>query len=199
MFELFADPQGRTLQEGGNLSYDPRIFYARCWILPNRWEHSMVFLADPKFDMRQNSLDTKFLTKMLEPTNILMLVTDSTREDVESIKRSFPMYCKIKRGLIIFIIANMQDTPNALSVDEIKEITKISDVLGISAVDPNSRFLLENYFEEAVKRYFLLLAKRGQAMELVDDVEYAPPQKKMNIRLPDLGEESLDDENEEKN
>ena len=47
----------------------------------------LVFLTDPKFDMRQNSLDNTFLTKILEPTNVLMLVTDSTKEDVESIAR----------------------------------------------------------------------------------------------------------------
>ncbi len=90
IFSLFADPEGRMLENGGNLSYDPRVYYARCWILPRRWEHSMVFLTDPKFDMRQNSLDNTFLTKMLEPTNVLMLVTDSTKEECRIYRPIYP-------------------------------------------------------------------------------------------------------------
>jgi hypothetical protein len=167
IFALFADPQGRLLQEGGNLSYDPRTYYARCWILPNRWNHSMVFLADPKFDMRQNALDNKYLAKMFEMTNILMIVTDSSQSDVDAVCRSIPVYSRIKLGLVIFIIANMQDKPDTLSVEEIQKQTGIADVLGISAIDASVRPILEEFFESAVKRYFLLLAKRGQSLELV--------------------------------
>jgi len=180
---LFADPQGRMLEEEGNLSYDPRVYYARCWILPRRWEHSMVFLTDPKFDMRQNSLDSNYLTKMFEVTNVLMIVTDSTTEDVDAITRCIPMYFRIKRGLIIFIIANMQDNPDALTIEEIKLKTGISDVIGLSALDPQSKEQLETFFEEAVKRYFLLLEKRGQTLELVNDDNYAQQVKTRDDRL----------------
>jgi hypothetical protein len=133
----------------------------------------MIFLTDPKFDMRQNSLDNTFLSRMLEPTNVLMLVTDSTKEDVESISRSIPIYCRLKRGLIIFIIANMQDNPNVLTVDEIKAQTGIGDVLGIVAINPNTKLELESFFEESVLRYFHLLERRGQTLELVGDKDFA--------------------------
>ena len=185
------------LENGGNLSYDPRVYYARCWILPRRWEHSMVFLTDPKFDMRQNSLDNTFLTKMLEPTNVLMLVTDSTKEDVESIARSIPIYCRLKRGLIIFIIANMQDNPDVLTVDEIKAQTGIGDVLGIAAINPDTKLELESFFEESVRRFFHLLERRGQTLELVGDNNYAQSINTKDTRLTKREKKLLDSKDSE--
>jgi hypothetical protein len=162
IFEMFADPQGRTLHDGGNLSPDPRIYYARCWILPNRWEDHMVFLADPKFDMRRHDLPISILNNYFGPTNVLVLVTDSTPEDVEAVARCIPEYMRIKPGLIIFIIANMQDCEGAVSPEEISRQTGIGDVLGISALDVSIKPQLEEFFEKAVKRYFMLISKRGE-------------------------------------
>jgi hypothetical protein len=169
IFKHFVDPQFRHLQEGGNLSYDFRTYYARCWVLPNRWEHSMVYLCDPKFDMKWQSLDLKTLTKNFEPTNILMVVTDSTAEDVENVKNSFAIYPKLKLGLIVFVIANMQDKPGVLSVEEIKQRLELNDVLGLVATEPDTKSKVEKFLEEAVYRYFLMLSKRGQEMQLIDD------------------------------
>lgn len=180
IFKLFADPQSRLMQEGGNLSYDFRTYYARCWIFPRRWEHSMVFLADPKFDMRYQSLDMKMLKKAFEPTNVLIIVSDSTREDVEAIKHSLQIYPRIKLGLIIFIIANMQDKPGVLPVEEIKQITGINDVLGLIAIQSNARAKVEPFIEEGVKRFFHMLAKRGDWMELIDDIPTNKTQKDPN-------------------
>ena len=74
IFELFAGT--RLLKHGGNLSYDFRGWYAKCWILPRHWEKTMVFLADPKLEFRWRDLQAKHLRKLFEPTNILVLVTD---------------------------------------------------------------------------------------------------------------------------
>lgn len=169
IFNHFAGD--RLLKDGGNLSYDYRIYYARCWILPRRWEHTMVFLTDPKLDMRWKDLRVRHLQKLFEPTNILMIVTDSTKEDVLAVKESFSIYPKIKRKLIIFIIANQQDLPGRLSVDEIKEILQMKDVIGIKATDPDCVPVLEKFFEAAVIRYFTMVAKRGQVMMLLDEEE----------------------------
>ena len=163
------------LQEGGNLSYDMRTYYARCWVLPNRWSHRMVFLADPKFEMRWKDLNVKYLQKMFEPTNILMIVTDSTEEDVMAVKNSFSFYPRVKRSLIKFIIANKQDLPDRMSVPDIQKTLEMKEVLGLSAIAEDTKAKVEPFLEEAVKRYFLMLSKKGQEMELVDETEYAKP------------------------
>jgi hypothetical protein len=141
----------------------------------------MVFLADPKFDLRWKSLNIKYLRKMFEPTNILMIVTDSSEEDVEAVKNSLEMYPRVKRNLVIFLIANMQDKANVLSVEKIKLITGIQDIIGISAISPNTKQLLEPFFEEAIKRYFLMLSKQGLEMEFLDPKEFAQEKPSINL------------------
>ena len=171
IFEMFAG--NKFLKDGGNLSYDFRTYYARCWILERKWEHTMVFLTDPKLEMRWKDLRAKHLRKLLEPTNILIIVTDSTPEDVNAIKQSFKMWPRIKRKLIIFIIANMQDLPGRLSGAEIKKILNMNDVLELNATDPNpaTKEKIENFLEEATIRFFRMLAKRGQVMSVLDEDE----------------------------
>jgi hypothetical protein len=171
IFNHFVDPQYRHLDQGGNLSYDFRTYYARCWVLPHRWSHSMIFLADPKFDMKWQSLDIKFLTKMFEPTNILMVVNDSTPEDVECVKHGFTVFPRIKRNLIVFVIANMQDKAGALSVENIIQRLEINDVLGLNALETSTKSKVEPFLEKAVYRYFHMLSKRGEEMELINDHE----------------------------
>ena len=173
IFNHFAG--NHFLQEGGNLSYDMRTYYARCWVLPNRWAHSMVFLADPKFEMRWKDLNVRYLQKMFEPTNILMIVTDSTEEDVMAVKNSFSFYPRVKRSLIKFVIANKQDLPDRLSVNEIQKTLEMKEVLGLSAIAKDTKAKVEPFLEEAVKRYFLMLSKKGQEMELIDEEVYAKP------------------------
>ncbi len=181
IFELFAGT--RLLKDGGNLSYDFRTYYAKCWVLQQRWEHTMVFLADPKLDMRWKDLRVKHLRKLFEPTNILILVTDSTHEDVMAVKQSFEMWPKIKKKMIIFVVANMQDMDDRLSVDEIKQILSMKDVLGLSATDSSAKENISLLIEDATLRYFGMLAKRGQAMALYDEDEIGfgnvPKEKKI--------------------
>ncbi|QEE15570.1 GTPase domain-containing protein [Promethearchaeum syntrophicum] len=171
IFELFAEK--KFLKEGGNLSYDFRTYYARCWVLRRRWEHTMVFLTDPKLEMRWKDLRAKHLRKLLVPTNILLIVSDSTLEDVNAIKQSFKIWPRIKRKMIIFIIANMQDLPGRLSGAEIKKILNINDILEINATDgnPETRIKIEEFIEEATIRYFRMLAKRGLVMSVLDEDE----------------------------
>jgi len=171
IFELFAGK--KFLKEGGNLSYDFRTYYAKCWVLERKWEHTMVFLADPKLEMRWKDLRAKHLRKLMEPTNILIIVTDSTREDVNAVKQSFQMWPRIKRKMIIFIIANMQDLPERLSGAEIKKILNMKDVLEINATDedPETKVKIEQFIEEATIRYFRMLAKRGQVMAILNEDE----------------------------
>src|SRR6056297_379383 len=147
IFELFAGD--RLLKYGGNLSYDFRGYYAKCWVLPRRWTHSMVFLADPKLEWRWRDLKVKHLRKLFEPTNILMIVTDSTEEDVDNIKKSFSIYPKIKRKLIIFVIANMQDKKDHMNVEQIKERLGMRHVLGLNATSEGAKKKLEPFLEEA--------------------------------------------------
>ena len=61
----------------------------------------------------------------------------------------------------------MQDNPDVLTVDEIKAQTGIGDVLGIAAINPDTKLELESFFEESVRRFFHLLERRGQTLELV--------------------------------
>lgn len=169
IFEKFAG--NRFLKDGGNLSYDFRGYYAKCWILPKRWGHTMVFLADPKLEFRWRDLQAKHLRKLFEPTNILILVTDSTPDDVEAIKQSFSIWPIIKKKMIIFIIANMQDLPDRMSVEEIKEKLQMKDIIGISALDKTTKPKIEAFLEEAVIRYFTMLSKRGETMLLLEKDE----------------------------
>jgi len=169
IFELFAG--NRYLKDGGNLSFDFRTYYARCWVLEKRWEHTMVFLTDPKLDMRWRDLRAKHLRKLCEPTNVLMIVTDSTKEDVEAVKQSFQMWPRIKRKFIIFVIANMQDLPDRLSVPEIKAVLQMEDVIGLSATDPGAKEIIEEFLERATLRYFQMLSKRGTAMSILGEDE----------------------------
>jgi hypothetical protein len=171
IFELFLKEGNRFLKDGGNLSYDFRTYYARVWILEKRWSHTMVFLTDPKLDMRWRDLRAKHLRKLCEPTNVLLIVTDSTKEDVEAVKESFRMWPRIKRKLIIFVIANMQDLPNRLTVPEIKTILQMEDVIGLSAIDPGAKKTVEDFVEHATLRYFQMLAKRGAVMAFLDEDE----------------------------
>ena len=178
IFELFAGD--RFLKDGGNLSYDFRTYYARCWVLEKRWEHTMVFLTDPKLDMRWRDLRAKHLRKLCEPTNVLMIVTDSTKEDVEAVKQSFQMWPRIKRKFIIFVIANMQDLPDRLSVPEIKAVLQMEDVIGLSATDPGAKEIIEEFLEHATHRYFQMLSKRGTVMAILgeDEIGFGKTRKK---------------------
>lgn len=169
IFELFAGT--RLLKDGGNLSYDFRGYYAKCWILPRRWGHSMVFLADPKLEFRWRDLRAKHLRKLFEPTNIMVLVTDSTPEDIDAIKQSFTVWPTIKRKLIIFIIANMQDLPDRLTVEEIKARLQMNDVLGLTATDSDAKEKVEKFLEQAVMRYFLMLSKKGGPILVLNEDE----------------------------
>ncbi len=171
IFELFAGK--KFLKEGGNLSYDFRTYYAKCWVLENRWEHTMVFLADPKLEMRWRDLRAKHLRKLMEPTNVLIIVTDSTLEDVNAVKESFKIWPRIKRKMIVFIIANMQDLPGRLSGTEIKEILSMNDVLELTATDgePKTKIKIERFIEEATLRYFRMLERKGQVMAVLDEDE----------------------------
>jgi hypothetical protein len=182
IFELFAGK--RFLHEGGNLSYDFRTYYAKCWVMQNRWTHSMVFLADPKYDMRWKQLDFKFLKKKFEPTNILMIVTDSTEADVLAVKNSFTMYPRLKRKLILFVIANMQDLLDRLSVDKIQDILGLKEVLGLSAIQEGAKEKVEKFLEEATLRYFLMLSKRGDNIELVDEIGLLKSKEERNKPEP---------------
>ncbi|MHA1520374.1 MAG: GTPase domain-containing protein [Promethearchaeota archaeon] len=202
IFEPFAGD--RFLKDGGNLSYDYRTYYARCWVLERRWDHTMVFLTDPKLDMRWKDLRVKHLQKLFEPTNVLIIVTDSTKEDVQAIKKSFSIFPRIKKKLIIFVIANMQDIEGRLPVDEIKTILEMKDVLGLNAKDPKSKDLVEKFIEEGVIRYFTMVSKRGQAMMLLDDEEIgfgstvkeeSKPKKKFSARIEKL-KQKLDKQEE---
>ena len=169
IFKLFAGK--RLLKDGGNLSNDFRMYFMKCWVLQNRWSHSMVFLADPKFEFFWNQIDFGLLKFVFQVTNVLIIVTDSTLEDVEAIKRSFAIYPRLKKKLILFIIANMQDLPDRLSVDEIKAHLEMDDVLGLVATEPGAKEKVEKYLEEATLRYFLMLSKRGEMMAVMDDGE----------------------------
>jgi GTPase SAR1 family protein len=155
------------LRDGGNLTDDWRTYYARCWVLPNRYAHSMVFLSDPKFDMRWQDLNMGFMRKMFQPTNILFIVSDSTERDVENIKRYWDLLENIKRGLITFVLANKQDLPGAIPEIEIRERLNNQDVFGIQATDPQLKPRLTEIIEMAVHRYLLMLAKRGERLGLI--------------------------------
>lgn len=159
IFELFAGD--KFLKEGGNLSYDFRGYYAKCWILEKRWEHSMVFLADPKLEYRWKDLNADLLRKYFEPTNVVMIVTDSTEKDVKNIKDSFSIFPQLKRKLILFVIATMQDIKGRMSVKEIEQVLGIKDIIGINTHAPGTKEKVEKFMEKAVLRYFLMLSRIG--------------------------------------
>lgn len=166
IYNLFAGD--KYMQDGGNLCDDFRVYYRRCWVFPRVSEHYMCFLSDPVFEMRWKDLQFKFLKKMFEPTNVIYIVTDSTPEDVEAVKNSLNLYDKLKRGLIIFVIANKQDLPDAVPVEKIKEILGINDVYGLSALSPDAKEIMEKALRDGLNRYLLMLTKRGERLELVD-------------------------------
>jgi small GTP-binding protein len=91
---------------------------------------------------------------LLRGIHIILIVVDSTVENVLSTKRLFlNLVKKAKPDALILGIANKQDQPNALEASLVKKMLDIDDVFPLSMYRLTNIKSLENIFLHAVKKY----------------------------------------------
>ena len=74
---------------------------------------------------------------LLRGTHVILLVTDSTVENVLQTRRVFMKLIKKARPDAICIgIANKQDLPKAMTAPLVKKVLGTDEVYGICAIDP---------------------------------------------------------------
>lgn len=100
---------------------------------------------------------------LLRGTHVIMLVTDSTVENVLQTKRVFmSMIKKNKPDAIVYGIANKQDQPNAMSAKLVERVLNI-ECYDLCAIDPSERRKLQRIIGKAIEKY-LEQEKEKEAM-----------------------------------
>jgi small GTP-binding protein len=101
---------------------------------------------------------------LLRGTHVILLVTDSTVENVLQTKRVFMKLIKKARPDAICLgVANKQDLPKAMSAPLVKKVLGIDEVYGICAIDPSERRKLQNVIGHGIEMYLKREAEK-QAM-----------------------------------
>ncbi len=91
---------------------------------------------------------------LLRGIHIILIVVDSTVENVLSTKRLFiNLVKKAKPDALIMGIANKQDQPNALDASLIKKMLDLEDVFPLSMHRLADTKSLENIFLDAIQKY----------------------------------------------
>ena len=92
--------------------------------------------------------------KLLRGIHIILIVVDSTVENVLSTKRLFiNLVKKAKPDALIMGIANKQDQPKALDATLIKKMLDLEEVFPLSMYRLENTKTLENIFLNAVQKY----------------------------------------------
>jgi small GTP-binding protein len=104
---------------------------------------------------------------LLKGTHVILLVTDSTVENVLETKRMFiNMIKKNRPDAIIVIIGNKQDLPKAMGIPLLKKMLAMDDIYSTCAVDPTERKKIQNIVIHGVEKF---LAKQTER-EIQSDV-----------------------------
>jgi small GTP-binding protein len=102
---------------------------------------------------------------LLRGTHVVLLVTDSTVENVLQTKRVFMKLIKKARPDAICIgIANKQDLPKAMAAPLVKKVLGVDEVHGVCAIDPSERRKLQNIIAHGIELY---LAQQAQNEKLL--------------------------------
>jgi len=91
---------------------------------------------------------------LLKGTNVILLVTDSTVENVIQTKRAFiKLIQKARPEAIVIGIANKQDLPKAMSAPLVKKVLGVDEVYSICAIDPSERKKLKQIIGLGIEKY----------------------------------------------
>ena len=91
---------------------------------------------------------------LLRGTHIILLVTDSTVENVLQTKRVFMgMIKKQKPDAIVYGIANKQDLPKAMDQKLVARVLGVDKCYNICAIDPSERKKLSEVIGYAIEEY----------------------------------------------
>ncbi|MCP4760618.1 MAG: GTP-binding protein [archaeon] len=102
---------------------------------------------------------------LLRGTHIILLVTDSTVENVLSTKRVFMNLIKKARpDAIVLGIANKQDLPKAMSAPLVKRVLGIGEVNALCAIDPSERRKLQKIIGHAIELYLQQEAEKEKML-----------------------------------
>lgn len=100
---------------------------------------------------------------LLRGTHVILLVTDSTVENVLQTKRVFmSMIKKHKPEAVVLGIANKQDLPNAMSAPLVQRVLGV-ECYDLCAIDPSERRKLQRIIGKAIEQY-LQKEKEKEAM-----------------------------------
>lgn len=103
---------------------------------------------------------------LLRGTHIILLVTDSTVENVLQTKRVFMgMIKKQKPDAIVYGIANKQDLPKAMDANLVARVLGVDKCFNICAIDPSERKRLTKVIGEAIEEY---LAQSHEEKHILD-------------------------------
>ena len=131
------------------LDYLPTMFcdYKK---LDGKIEESEVLL----WDFAGQDRFTPLWPMLLKGTNVILLVTDSTVENVIQTKRAFiKLIQKARPEAIVIGIANKQDLPKAMSGPLVKKVLGVEEVYSICAIDPSERKRLKQIIGTGIERY----------------------------------------------
>jgi len=139
------------LVQGTNipLDYLPTMFcdYKK---LDGKIEESEVLL----WDFAGQDRFTPLWPMLLKGTNVILLVTDSTVENVIQTKRAFiKLIQKARPEAIVIGIANKQDLPKAMSAPLVKKVLGVDEVYSLCAIDPSERKKLKQIIGMGIERY----------------------------------------------
>jgi len=102
---------------------------------------------------------------LLRGTHIILLVTDSTVENVLSTKRVFMgLIKKARPDAVVMGIANKQDLPKAMSAPLVKRVLGIDEVFALCAIDPSERKKLQGIIAHGIEMY---LERQGEKEKMI--------------------------------
>ena len=131
------------------LDYLPTMFCAYKK-LNGKIEESEILL----WDFAGQERFTPLWPMLLRGTNVILLITDSTVENVLQTKRVFIKLIKKARPEAIVIgIANKQDLPKAMSAPLVKKVLGVNEVYSLCAIDPSERRKLKKIISYGIEKF----------------------------------------------
>jgi small GTP-binding protein len=102
---------------------------------------------------------------LLRGTHVILLVTDSTVENVLQTKRVFMKLIKKARPDAICIgLANKQDLPKAMAAPLVKKVLGVDEVHGVCAIDPSERRKLQNIIAHGIEMFLAQQAEKEKLL-----------------------------------
>ncbi|MHA1818863.1 MAG: ADP-ribosylation factor-like protein [Promethearchaeota archaeon] len=102
---------------------------------------------------------------LLRGTHVILLVTDSTVENVLSTKRVFiGLIKKARPEAVVIGIANKQDLPKAMSAELVKRVLGVDEVFALCAIDPSERRKLQSIIAHGIELYLARQAEKEKML-----------------------------------